>query len=169
MKLAISGILLIFFAAAISAQSVASELLANPYETACGKPLSDGKVYDFREGRVTGITKDNILVFEQSDVNGSSKTETLRVRLAGIASNGGDDKLNTLLTRELVRQEVVVVGNKKKDSDDELLGMVWITSLGDINQHLLKKRIAMFSEPDYDAVSKYSICVLKQLGGKHSS
>lgn len=159
-------IFLLFLTAIIDAQTVAEQLLSNPNEAVCGKPLADGKVYDYREGRVSSITAENKLVFEQNELNGSPKVETLRIRLAGIDLKIGDVRLNTFLKKNLIGRDVTVAGNKRNTSDGELLGSVWVSSHGDLNQHLLKNRVAAFAEPDYESISAYRICVLRQIVGK---
>lgn len=161
-------IFLFFLAAGVHGQSVADQLLSNPYESVCGKPLADGRVYDYREGRISSVTKDNVLIFQQNDLNGSPKIENLRVRLAGIDSKAGGVRLNTFLKRQLVGRDVVVAGNKRSTADTELVGNVWVATVNDVSQHLLRKRLAAFAEPDYEAVSAYSVCVLKKIGGEES-
>ena len=159
-------LILLCFASAVAAQTAAEQLLSNEFEAACGKPLADGKIYDFREGRVSSVSKDNELLLEQSTLNGEPKTETLRVRLAGIDSNAGGVRLNATLKKMLLGKKVIVAGNKKDASDGELVGSVWAPPIGDLNQHLLRNRLARFSEPDYEGVSSYSVCVLRQIGAK---
>lgn len=166
MRSASTIIFLLFLAATIDAQTVAEQLLSNPNEAVCGKPLADGKVYDYREGRVSTITKENDLIFKQNELNGSPRVETLKIRLVGIDSKIGGVRLNAFLKKTVIGRDAVVAGNKRNVSDDELLGSVWISSLGDLNQHLLKNRVAAFSEPDYEGISEYSICVLRQIVGK---
>jgi hypothetical protein len=168
MKVMGIGILLLFLRAIVNAQSTAEQLLSNPFESVCGKPLTDGKVYDYREGRISDITKDNVLMFQQNESNGSAKIENLMVRLAGIGLNVGGVRLNAFLKRALVGKDIVVAGNKRNASDTELIGSVWLSSLGDLNQHVLKKNLADFAEPDYEGISAFNVCVLRQIGQKQS-
>ena len=157
--------LLIFLGVSVTAQSVAEQLLANPYESTCGKPLS-GEVFDYREGRISSVTRDNILTFQQVRLNGDPKVENLRVRLVGVDADNGGIRLNVYLRKSIVGKNVTIAGNKKSASDPELIGSVWASATGDLNQSILKAKLAKFAEPDYKAVSEYSVCVLRQIAGQ---
>src|SRR5688572_1909224 len=113
MKLANAHILLLFLVAFSYSQSTAEQLLSHPYESVCGRPLADGKVYDYREGQISSITKDNELVFQQQELNGSRKIETIRIRLVGVALKNSDLRLNAFLKKTLVNRDVMIAGNKR--------------------------------------------------------
>lgn len=163
MRLTIITFIFLILSTFAFSQSVAEQLLSNEYEAACGKPLADGKVYDYRAGRITSVTKDNVLVFRQRELNGDEKVETIGVQLAGIGVKTSSSLLNNFLRKNMVGKDVVIAGNKRTVSDTSLIGSVWTSSIGDVNQYLLRNRIAAFLEPEYRAVSGYSICVLKQI------
>lgn len=154
---------------AIGQTSLAEELLSNPYESVCGKPHADGKVYDFREGKVTKLAPGNQLVFEQASLNGDDRKATYLINLVGINVKENSPALTQLLTKNVVGKEVVVAGNPKEPSDTSLFGSIWLSGLGDLNQHLLKNGIAGFVEPEFQSVSTYTLCVFRQVSEEAKS
>ena len=153
---------LLSISAAIGQTSVAEGLLSNPYESVCGKPLADGKVYDFREGKVTKLAPGNRLVFEQVSLNGDDRKANYLIQLAGINTKENEAALAKLLAKSVVGKDVIAAGNLKEPSDTSLYASIWLSGLGDLNQHLLKNGIAKFAEPEYKSVSAYTLCVSRQ-------
>lgn len=157
------------FMMATAQNSVAEQVLSRDYTAECNKLLSDGKVYDYREGKIAEIADGNKLLFQQRELNGEEKRATYFFQLAGIDPKQNASALTKFLTDKVVGQNVTIAGNVKNDSDTSLYGNVWVAGVGDVNWHLLKNGIADFLEPEYKSISAYALCVYRQSAEKAKS
>lgn len=162
-------IVLLTFVATFAQKSLAEELTQNEFEAECGKPMSDGKIFDYREGKVVRLAEGNKLVFQQREVNGVEKSATLVIHMAGINTQVNAPALAKFLSNKVVDQDATIAGNLRSESDANLYGNVWVASVGDVNRFLLKNGMTSFSEPAFSGVSSYTLCIYKQIANKAKS
>lgn len=154
------------FTIATAQNSIAQKLVSNEYEAECGKPLSDGKVFDYREGKVTKIVDGNKIEFQQRDLNGEEKKATYLVQLAGVNSKDDNAGLLKFLKEKILGKNVMVAGNIMNDSDSAFAGSVWEANLGDVNQYILRNGITGYAESELKGVSLFTLCVSRRLAEK---
>lgn len=120
----------------------------------CGNPLVESQGYGFRWGKITKIISGNAVLFEQG-------SETFTITLVGIDRENNKTKILEFLEKHILNQNVVVIGNLRKESDKEFGGLVFtvkdrsIDLIDLINEKLLELGIAKYKEFSSDNLIPY--------------
>ena len=136
--------------------------LRSKFEKECGRPGSESKLFNTREGKVTKIIAGNMVFFEQTVVNGNSEKGYFIIRLVGIDPNTNGNNLEKFLRENILNRQVTVRGGSLGDTDNFFSGSILRNRLGDINLYLLKKGIAGFLDDKSYSIPDHNLCAYQQ-------
>jgi len=156
------------------------------YDDGCGNPLGESQIYSYRYGKVIAVTDENKIVVKVLRSNNVSDeeydkadNETRRmlkqaqlftVSLVGIDETINQSEIKRFLLEKVFEQDVILIGNAKKDNNKKLDALVKLTSGGEIDEvsrYLLEKGIAKFKEFQLtNLVPLRTACELKRAEAK---
>jgi N-acyl-D-amino-acid deacylase len=141
----------------LSGETKGQNKFAFEFEAECGTPLVESQIFRVREGTV-------IKIIDGDTVQIRDKQRTIwTVELAGVDSSQNHERAAEILTKRLLGENVVFIGNPDNEKKDIIEAIV--KRKGDeINRFLVENGHAAFRKTEYGyAVSRYTLCVYSNL------